>query len=613
MVYEENLEVLKSKYHKIFEWINTGLDADVMYDISIESGRKDGQVVVCHMPERDIYLNSKYDPIHEANQYMSGYFDMPDESVLFMYGLSNTNYVRTFIQNTKKSVKCIVYEPSIDVFMQVIQNIDMKDILESDRVNLVVCGVNDEDFSFAVGSWLQIYNKDTNKIMAAPKYIDLFHDSYLLFTQSINDSYEKFYICVNTDLMNGKDFVINGVNNMVFLKGCRSGFDLCGKFPKEMPAVVVSAGPSLEKNINFLKEIKGKAFIFATDSSLRKVLEIGIKPDAMITIDPNKSVERFKADDIDDIPFFVEMYANTEILRRVKSKQMFFFSSDCVMWSELFEKAGSKIPNMGLGGSVATAAIANLIIWGFKRIILIGQDLAFTGNRMHAGEDAIEISENDNTYMKVKDIHGEDVIIRKDYYVYLKWIENIAGTYKDIDFIDATEGGTVKKNLKQMTFQEAIDMYCKDDYDNISDILASVPKLFDGKDAKLIMDAFLQMKHDFECMIEQLLVCRDDCIKGKEILTSNRIDIEQLKRINESIKKTDEMIEYSGETAFIKKYAAEYEIGMMADMYDEEADDLQETIRMYEKSRTYYDGLLKALPELIKLTDDGIAQLEAFK
>lgn len=609
MLYEENLAVIKSKYKSIYDVINAGRMTSQSY-ISIEAAHKGGQTIVYHIQERDIYLNSKYDPENEANKYMSKYFDMADESILFMYGLSSGSYVREFIKNTKKNVKCIIYEPCVDVFMQVIKNIDIRDILGSSRAYIVVEGINDEDFSIVVERWLQLYNKDTNKIMVAPKYTDLFNEEYELFLQRIKELYEKFYIFVNTDIGFGKKFAKNGMNNMAFLIGCRSGIELQGKFPEDMPAVVVSSGPSLEKNVALLKDIKGKAFIFATDSAVRQVLNIGIKPDAMISIDPAKPVDYFKVDGIGDIPFFVEMYVNTEVLRYVKAKDVFFFSSDSAVWRQLFEKAGSEILDMNIGGSVATAAIANLILWGFKRIILIGQDLAFTGNRAHAGEEATEISEDNNWFMKVTDINGNEVFIEKDYYIYLKWIENVALNYSDIEFIDATEGGAFKKNLKQMTFKDTIDKYCTYEYSDISDILLSPPRLFMGKDIQLVSDALENMKHKFENMQNRLLICREDCEKGKEILETGKIDIEELKRINTNIKNTDELIEDSDEAAFIKKYAADIEADMITDMYIEEEDGIKETIRMYEKSRKYYDGLIGALLELEELVDDIIKQLE---
>lgn len=609
MVYEDNLEILKNEYRAIYDAVSSGQEHELSDIVHIEAARKEGKVVVYHDHDKSIYLNSQYNPANEADRYMAENFDMPDESVLFMFGLSNGYYADAYIKNAKENTKCIIYEPSKDIFTEVIRHIDIKEILSSDRVYIVVEGINDEDLIYITDEWLQIYNADYNKIVCAPKYDEIFYDSYEIFLNSIKEAYEKFYAFKNTEVMDGKQFTENGIKNMAFFPGCRSSAELQGIFPEDMPAIVVSAGPSLEKNIELLKDIKGKAFIFATDSAVQKVVAQGINPDAMITIDPNKSVNHFMIKDVETIPLFVEMYAKTEILEYVKPKNLFFCSSDSIFWSRLFKDAGSEILNIPMGGSVATAAIANLITWGFKKIILIGQDLAFTGNRMHAGEDVIEINTNDGRYMTVKDINGDDVAIRKDYYIYLKWIEDVALKYKDIEFIDATEGGAVKKNVTQMKFREAIDKYCKKNYGNISDILLSVPRLFEGENRQIIIDAFYHMQTDFTNMQNQLLICRDECLKGEEMLRSRKLDIDELKRINENIKSTDGLIEACDEAVYIKKYAAELEADIMSDMFREEKDDIAEAIRMYEKSRKYYDGILNILPELIELVNGSIRNL----
>lgn len=609
MVYDENLKILKERYSIIYDAIINELENESCVDVHVEAARKEGQVVVYHGHDKSVFLNSQYNPINEANKFMAENFDMPDEAVLIMFGLSNGYYADAYIKNAKENTKCIIYEPSKEIFIEVIRNIDITEILSSNRVCILVEGINDEDLNCIMDGWLQIYNVDYNRIVCVPKYDEIFHRRYQLFLKSIKEIYEKFFIVKNTEANNGKQFVKNGIKNMIFFPGCRSSAELTNMFPDDIPAIVVSAGPSLEKNIELLKDAKGRAFVFATDSALKHVVAQGIMPDAVITIDPNKAVDNFVVEDVEVIPLFFEMYARTDILEYVKPKNLFFFSSDSFLWSKLFQEAGSKILDIPTGGSVATAAIANLVIWGFKKIILIGQDLAFTGNRMHAGEDKIEIHENDSGYLTVKDINGEDVVIRKDYYLYLRWIEDVAFRYKDIEFVDATEGGAKKDHVIQMTFKDAISKYCTKYYGNIQDILLTVPRLFEGENEQLVMDAFYHMQNDFKNMQKQLLLCRDDCLKGEEILQSQKIDIERLKSINENIKLTDELIEYSDESAYIKKYVAGLEADIMSDMYEEDDDDIKESIRMYQKSRKYYDGILEILPELIELVNDSIRNL----
>lgn len=612
MIFEDNLKVLENKYHNIYQILKDN-DAKLPSDVvHIEDAHHGGRFIVYDQGENKICLNSKYDPVNEANKYMQEYFTMPDDSVLIMYGLSNGYYVREYIKNCNGNTKCIIYEPSIDIFITTLKNIDISDILNSDRIYLVIRDMNTEQFTYIMQEWLQIHNVNMNKIVAAPKYKELFREDYRSFEEQVNEMYQRFYSSANTEIEYGKKSVINNLYNLLYFEGCRNGMELRGRFPEDMPAIVVSAGPSLEKNVELLKAAKGKAFIFSVDSAALKVLETGVEPDAIISADCYKSIERFKATGIEQIPLFIQMDANTDVLDYVHPQNLFFCSADSELCIDLFKKAGSEIDYLEGGGSVATIAITNLISWGIKRIILIGQDLSFTGNRVHAGEDAIEIEENDDLYTYVKDIDGNDVIIRQDYYMYLKWIEETALKYKDIDFIDATEGGTYKKNLRQMRLCDAIEQYCTKEYD-ISNTLLSVPRLFQGDDMQLVSDVLEKMKRDFKYMRKQLALCKADCTRGVRILESGENDVRELKRINKSIEKTDALISDCDERMYLYKYNAVSEMDMMQDMYSEEESGIKEAIRMYKKSEKYYASIVQIIPDFIEIIDDCILRMKGEK
>lgn len=60
----------------------------------------------------------------------------------------------------------------------------------------------------------------------------------------------------------------------------------------DVPAIIVAAGPSLNKNVQELKRAKGKALILVVDAALRAVVNAGITPDLGITIDA-RVPERF--------------------------------------------------------------------------------------------------------------------------------------------------------------------------------------------------------------------------------------------------------------------------------------------------------------------------------
>ena len=123
-LYEKNIQELKSKYPIIYDAIKSVGTEDVSDIAHIEDARKGGQVVVYHDNGRDV------------------------------------------------------------IFIQVILHVDISELIKSKRVCLVVEGINTEGFSAAIEEWLDMANKDANKLLAAPKYMDLFHESYEAFRES---------------------------------------------------------------------------------------------------------------------------------------------------------------------------------------------------------------------------------------------------------------------------------------------------------------------------------------------------------------------------------------------------------------------------------------------
>ncbi len=74
--------------------------------------------------------------------------------------------------------------------------------------------------------------------------------------------------------------------------------DLWGILPDDVPVIVVSAGPSLNKNIEDLKKAVGKACIIATDTAMKPLLNAGIVPDLFVIVDGLKPAVLFEHKDI---------------------------------------------------------------------------------------------------------------------------------------------------------------------------------------------------------------------------------------------------------------------------------------------------------------------------
>lgn len=612
MIYNNNLEALKKYKQDIFEALRNMDDTyntDKENSVYIEQAKNGAPIVKYCKAGREVYLNSRYNPAKEAEKFMEDIVKMPDESIITMVGLANGAFAKEFLSKNDNELICIIYEPDIDIFMQVINNIDITDILSDERVLLVVKGINEAFLNVCLSKVIQVHNRKTNRHIVLPKYSQLFADECSYMDSVLGEQYDRLKTETSTVATYGIKTCSNSIYNMRYLLGCRSGMDYVGRFPKDMPVIIVSAGPSLDKNIDLLKEAENRALILVVDTAIPRVLEAGIKPDMVISVDYNKSLKHFKNEGVKKLTFLANMDMNTAVLDYVKPDNIIFDSSDSVLWARLFTEQGSGIWKVDTGSSVSTAAIAHMIAWGFKNIILVGQDLALTGNRVHAGEDADSADNNKWATTYVKGIDGQDILTRKDYCIYIRWIEDIAYKYTDIRIIDATEGGALKKNTVVMTLREAIDKYCVNEY-NISDIIDSAPRLFEKDGRKTIISALNKLKNDFRNLKKQLSSGISDCRMGSLMMSRGDYNVRELKRINATIGKLDTAIMESEMQNYLAKYVSVADLELADDMYLEEADDIKEAIRMYEKSGSYYSRLSEAIPGIIDILDDCIIRLE---
>lgn len=609
MVFESNLNVLGQRHGDIYTKITA---EDFSWDTSgaaVELAKNGEQIVKLRREDNWVALNSSYNPSAEAKRFMAEYLTMPEGTMLAMFGLANGAFVREFIEQSSKNVTILIYEPSIDVFMQVMQNIDITDILEDKRVWLVVEGINTYRFNLLLQWCISCQNLDLNQHVLLPVYQQYFEESCHSVIKMMKDKYAQLQIDMNTLKVFGSRICYTNLNNLRFLEGCRSGVDYKNLFPQDMPAIVVSAGPSLEKNMMLLKEAKGKALILAVDSALPVIMGKGIIPDMVISVDMQKPLRLFQVDGLKDIPFLADAAMNTDVLEYLQPSNLIFYSSDTMLWEDLFEAEQSELEHVYAGGSVALDAMVCLLNWGFKTIIMIGQDLTFTGNKIHAGEAERDWSKHDRKLFKIKDIHGEEVYTQADYYSFIKCIETFAYTHPDTKFIDATEGGAYKENTEIMTFRDAIDQYCVKEYD-VAKYTHAPRRLFVDDAYEKVSERLCKMKENLLALEKELRKGYENCTTACNMLKKGNYDVKKLKRINKELEELDEYYEKQVDSVYLIKYSAEFMYGMQKNLYAENDDAIQDAIQLYERKGDFYKGLAGSTDPMVKLIDECVDKMK---
>jgi hypothetical protein len=213
-------------------------------------------------------------------------------------------------------------------------------------------------------------------------------------------------------------------------------------------------------NIDYLKEVKGRALILAVGSALRPLLLKGIVPDLFVIIDP-------KIETLNQIIGFEDL----EI-------QMIYLSSACANTVSAYkgpkiiacyEKKQLKDRDedyiVDPGGSVSTTSLDIAIKMGFSTIVLVGQDLAYKNGKNHA-LNGTHLDINTPALKNMRRVtgqNGEMLYTTLGLLCYKYWIENRIENENRL-FINATEGGAFIKGMKHIKLKEVIADYLKDSF-----------------------------------------------------------------------------------------------------------------------------------------------------
>lgn len=151
------------------------------------------------------------------------------------------------------------------------------------------------------------------------------------------------------------------------------------------PAVVVGAGPSLDRVLPALAAHASRAVVITTDTALRPLLHAGVSPEVVVGADPSPSNARHfeNLPPCDDTWLVAESALDPGAAAAFAGRTAWFRVAAHEPWPWA-GAAGVDVPVVDMWGSVLTAAWQLALRAGCDPIVFVGADLAFTGGRPYA-------------------------------------------------------------------------------------------------------------------------------------------------------------------------------------------------------------------------------------
>lgn len=414
------------------------------------------------------YAMQSVDCSREAERLMKS-IDPYKDYLIILGGMGNPQLLYDLVNKTSNGTKIVMVEQNPYIMKYAFSHVNFMNMMEGNK--FVIChGDDDLIDTMAIicvnAGW---ENLSQNMRVVSMPYMH-FEEGVVVKTIK---ALKKIILNNLSGLGNSVEDMIHGlVNEYKNVDECikANGIaELRGKY-KGYPGIVVSAGPSLDKNIQLLKGLYEKAVIITTDAANRACEAIDAKVDGIASIERDIPTYNYfyKEQELDpDMVFVGPALVWPDILSEYKGKKVLLAKTPQGIdgwWGDFFPQQEFILQ----GFSCSNVAHAVLEQMGCDPIILIGQDFAYTGNKRHS-ENSKYFKNNDtkeltkeNHKQWVMGVDGEDVPTNEVFNQFREIMEQMI-TLGSATVIDATEGGALIKGTEIMTFKEAIEKYCTKD------------------------------------------------------------------------------------------------------------------------------------------------------
>ncbi|MGE5380681.1 MAG: motility associated factor glycosyltransferase family protein [Methylocystaceae bacterium] len=511
-IYEKNMKTLQTRDPELADRIHNTLIGN-RYQVTVNE--KDKLPNLYNLLSRQYYYSTQGIIQDVSDQLEQLQLKNVRQAIFLGMGLGyELIYFLRNLSEDQGTQYVLVVEKDMEIFKQALMSVDLSEALANERVTLWV-GIPQDQLFVKMQHYLIDSSKFVNLRAAQPIYhlssLKLYKDYYMSVIKELRSAGNFCILNYGNspeDSLIGIKNVMHNINEIIY----NPGINMLYNSFKDKPAVVISTGPSLNKNKHLLNGIKDKALLIAADASLKVLLAMGVKPHLVTSMERDwevvNHVTDLDAEAVRDVYFAACPVVDPQVYRLYPGPRIIVYRNfDHFRWIGI----DRGIQDIKLSAGNMAFKVAEAL--GCNPIILIGQDLAFSRDgRTHAAGNAM--GENQEFFYQDKILEvmgndGEPIKTTGTWYSFLQGYEIDVAGYQGI-CINSTEGGAYIKGTQVMSFQEAIDKFIKEKVPSLQIIADSMTR-FSAAQANSDMH---EVHSIIENTIKDLEFMADRCKRG---------------------------------------------------------------------------------------------------
>ncbi|EOH8859141.1 6-hydroxymethylpterin diphosphokinase MptE-like protein [Campylobacter coli] len=382
-----------------------------------------------------------------------------------IYGIGNALLIKNLAKHYKH---LFVFESEIELFILALSTIDLSEELKVCKIVLFDCVAKDLEIQIAmifdqqsILEYLSLYEMFINT-----SYYLRFYEKQIVFLnevclKTIGVAVRNADISCFLPLLTYEQFLQNIPSMLESIPFQRILNERKNKFDN---AIVVSAGPSLAKQLPLLKAYQDKAVIFCADGALSMLEKEGIVPDYVTNLDYSDwSIKFFQnKENLKQSIIALECATHPNVVRSLKAENCMIVLRNKALYQRFNLNDFGYIDT---GTHVSHFSYTLALALGFKNIIMIGQDLAFDeeGNSHSKGFSYGEQFSEETIVptLQVQAYGGKGEVLThitwNDYRIKLEYL--FACNDQKAKFYNATEGGARISFTEELSFKECCEKF----------------------------------------------------------------------------------------------------------------------------------------------------------
>lgn len=451
-IYEKNLSFFEKKFPELRKYLDAVPDGKC----KIETAKNGEPTLVYSHNGTPYYLHSKFNPRAESEKIIAN--KNTDASHIVVLGLGLGYHLEKTLESKDKFSRVLLFEPEPEIIKHSLKTLNWEKLLKR-KDFYYAFGTDLNEITRKVQSFINIITLDTVEFIELPSETRILGPFFANVRELVDNEIKTSLYDFRTRLAESYMLPRNVLKNLQWILKTRTAAQLKNSFPGT-PGFIVSAGPSLDKNVLHLKKIRGRALTITVDTALKPLLKRSIQPHFTAIGDPSHKNYLHLQGTENELEHFIAAEAGIahRVFRDFHHKTFTLSVGKPIV--RLIEENSEPLGELEAWGSVISIALELAVYMGLNPIVFVGQDFAFTDTRNHCRgtsweENKLEYTSDldqlqrfekqsiagNKKVVETHDIRGNKTFTSERLTLYKNYLARLTEKYPHIQFINATEGG----------------------------------------------------------------------------------------------------------------------------------------------------------------------------